>query len=244
MNVDLTEKAIPQLPTTALSCYKLLIFNLFTLLVEKHTIEKHTETDDVSDNQVIDVESVHQDHVPSSGLRMKNRKVVDTGRLIGFKLCTVLLEQHEQRMKTDATIKLIVSDVDKMRFLCKDIWQSLFSRNIDTLQTNHKGTYILHDRVFQWFMNVNAVDKEKEKKLKEVGFTFIENMISGALKRLEMDCTVTSEVKTRRRGSKQKQEKAGEPENKVLDQVTGIMHVIYSIKLADDEPSVVTLPSS
>lgn len=45
---------------------------------------------------------------------------------------------------------LLKSTVDILRFLCKDIWQSMFGKPVDKLQTNHKGIFVLHDLDFQW----------------------------------------------------------------------------------------------
>ena len=38
--------------------------------------------------------------------------------------------------------------LDIIKFLCKDLWQAVFRKQIDNLKTNHRGTFVLTDNVF------------------------------------------------------------------------------------------------
>lgn len=38
--------------------------------------------------------------------------------------------------------------LDIIKFLCKDLWQALFRKQIDNLKTNHRGTFVLTDNLF------------------------------------------------------------------------------------------------
>ena len=35
-----------------------------------------------------------------------------------------------------------------IKFLCKDLWQLVFRKQIDNLKTNHRGTFVLTDTRF------------------------------------------------------------------------------------------------
>jgi hypothetical protein len=39
--------------------------------------------------------------------------------------------------------------LDIIKFLCKDLWQLLFRKQIDNLKTNHRGIYVLTDNTFK-----------------------------------------------------------------------------------------------
>lgn len=40
--------------------------------------------------------------------------------------------------------------LDIMKFICKDLWEEIFRKKIDKLQTNHKGVFVLSDFKFKW----------------------------------------------------------------------------------------------
>ncbi|MEE6489956.1 hypothetical protein FKM82_015743 [Ascaphus truei] len=39
-------------------------------------------------------------------------------------------------------------DLEVVKFVCKDLWMSVFKKQIDNLRTNHQGTYVLQDNRF------------------------------------------------------------------------------------------------
>src|SRR4051794_3935749 len=43
-----------------------------------------------------------------------------------------------------------------VKFLCKEFWLSVFRKQIDKLQTNYKGIYVLHDFQFRWINRCDA----------------------------------------------------------------------------------------
>lgn len=40
--------------------------------------------------------------------------------------------------------------LDVIKFLCKDLWGEVFGKQIDKLQTNHRGVFVLRDADFVW----------------------------------------------------------------------------------------------
>lgn len=43
----------------------------------------------------------------------------------------------------------LTSQLDGLKFICKDLWNALYSKPIDNLKTNHRGTYVLIDQSFK-----------------------------------------------------------------------------------------------
>ncbi|XP_065426799.1 trafficking protein particle complex subunit 6A isoform X1 [Chrysemys picta bellii] len=39
-------------------------------------------------------------------------------------------------------------ELDVLKFLCKDLWMTVFKKQVDNLRTNHQGTYMLQDNQF------------------------------------------------------------------------------------------------
>lgn len=37
-----------------------------------------------------------------------------------------------------------------LKFICKDIWPILHGKSIDSLKTNHRGTFVMVDAEFKW----------------------------------------------------------------------------------------------
>ena len=40
------------------------------------------------------------------------------------------------------------ASLEVIKFLCKELWQALFRKQIDNLKTNHRGTFVLTDNLF------------------------------------------------------------------------------------------------
>ena len=47
-------------------------------------------------------------------------------------------------------------ELEKVKFVCTDFWLSLFRKKVNKLQTNHRGTYVLHDDSFEWVRRLSA----------------------------------------------------------------------------------------
>ena len=50
-----------------------------------------------------------------------------------------------------------------IKFICKEIWQVVFLKQIDNLRTNHKGTYRLQDNAFRAFAMMGKSPAELAK---------------------------------------------------------------------------------
>jgi hypothetical protein len=82
--------------------------------------------------------------------------------------------------------------LDIIKFLCKDFWLSVFRKQVDKLQTNHKGIYVLHDNQFRWLQRVSAANNVVE--LTKPFSAFACGVIRGALSNFGMQATVKADL--------------------------------------------------
>lgn len=57
--------------------------------------------------------------------------------------------------------------LDVIKFLCKDYWNSLFGKSIDNLKTNHRGVYVLQDHHFNWIsrFGIDAASSDQTARM-------------------------------------------------------------------------------
>ncbi|TFK28418.1 TRAPP complex subunit trs33 [Coprinopsis marcescibilis] len=75
--------------------------------------------------------------------------------------------------------------LDAIKFVCKDVWNSMFNKQIDNLRTNHRGVYVLQDNTFKPIQRVSShlgrADAVKKAKIYSV---LAAGIIQGTLSRL------------------------------------------------------------
>lgn len=102
------------------------------------------------------------------------------------------------------------SDLEAVKFVCRDFWEGVFKKQVDVLRTNHKGLYVLTDSNFRWLGRVWANDETAEggddgdgpdgggplggRGKVEDYVVFPCGLICGALTRLGVRCRVTAEI--------------------------------------------------
>ena len=59
------------------------------------------------------------------------------------------------------------SDLDAIKFLCKDLWTLLWKKQIDNLKTNHRGIFVLTDNRFQPLSRMSVDRRAGPKALEE-----------------------------------------------------------------------------
>jgi len=50
----------------------------------------------------------------------------------------------------DAAAAVAAQQLEAVKFLCKEVWTTVFGRQIDKLQTNHRGVFVLKDLDWKW----------------------------------------------------------------------------------------------
>ncbi|KAE8741369.1 hypothetical protein FOCC_FOCC013068 [Frankliniella occidentalis] len=83
-------------------------------------------------------------------------------------------------------------ELDTVKFICTDLWSTIYKKQIDNLRTNHQGVYVLHDCAFRFLSKLSSGRQYLESAPKYVAFTC--GLIRGALANLGIKCLVTAEV--------------------------------------------------
>ncbi|XP_038046297.1 trafficking protein particle complex subunit 6b-like [Patiria miniata] len=84
------------------------------------------------------------------------------------------------------------SELDIIKFICKDFWSSILKKQVDNLRTNHLGVYVLQDNKFRFLVQLSASKQYLEAAPKYLAFTC--GLVRGALANVGLNCIVTAEV--------------------------------------------------
>ncbi|XP_055107172.1 trafficking protein particle complex subunit 6A isoform X2 [Symphalangus syndactylus] len=83
-------------------------------------------------------------------------------------------------------------ELDVLKFLCKDLWVAVFQKQMDSLRTNHQGTYVLQDNSFPLLLPMASGLQYLEEAPKFLAFTC--GLLHGALCTLGIESVVTASV--------------------------------------------------
>eukprot|EP00038_Savillea_parva_P017594 m.21020 g.21020 ORF g.21020 m.21020 type:complete len:153 (+) comp3849_c0_seq1:171-629(+) len=115
--------------------------------------------------------------------------VTDKLEQIGFRVGQALFEQKS------VTGNRFKEQLDVIKFICKEIWQVVFLKQIDNLRTNHKGTFRLQDNTFRPFGMMSNTPAEQAKAKTMLAFPC--GIIRGGLASVGLhDVTVKADVET------------------------------------------------
>ncbi|KAH8076617.1 hypothetical protein JL721_632 [Aureococcus anophagefferens] len=96
-----------------------------------------------------------------------------------------------------AQARVLAADhLEAIKFICKDVWNEIFGKQIDKLQTNHRGVFVLKDYTFRWLARVSSDDAEAMKRVTANILQFPCGVLRGALANLGIVATVTAEYGT------------------------------------------------
>jgi hypothetical protein len=79
--------------------------------------------------------------------RKLHNKLEGLGYSVGGRLC--------ERYSRD--LNWFSEQLDVIKFLCKEFWLAVFQKQVDKLQTNYKGIYVLHDFQFRTLTKIHPV---------------------------------------------------------------------------------------
>ncbi|TKR71630.1 hypothetical protein L596_019198 [Steinernema carpocapsae] len=86
------------------------------------------------------------------------------------------------------------TELDIMKFVCKEFWTSAFGKQVDNLRTNHQGVYVVQDNRFYTVSTFS----ESKQYLEEAAMylSFPSGMVRGALQNLGISSVVTNSCDT------------------------------------------------
>eukprot|EP00753_Platysulcus_tardus_P007671 PLAT15365.1.p1 GENE.PLAT15365.1~~PLAT15365.1.p1 ORF type:complete len:181 (+),score=59.71 PLAT15365.1:48-545(+) len=89
---------------------------------------------------------------------------------------------------------LFVNTLDVMKFICKDFWRVVFQKQVDKLQTNHRGVFVLQDYSFSWLTTLSCAS-DGDGKAEALRYLIIPcSIIRGALSNLGVDSVVNADI--------------------------------------------------
>jgi len=83
-------------------------------------------------------------------------------------------------------------ELDCMKWVCKDMWQAVYRKQVDNLRTNRQGHYVLQDNKFTFLQSISNTQQYLDSAPKFLVFTC--GLIRGALSNLGITSVVTAEV--------------------------------------------------
>ncbi|XP_004401044.1 PREDICTED: trafficking protein particle complex subunit 6A isoform X1 [Odobenus rosmarus divergens] len=83
-------------------------------------------------------------------------------------------------------------ELDILKFLCRDLWVAVFQKQMDSLRTNHQGTYVLQDNSFPLLIRMASGLQYLEEAPKFLAFTC--GLLRGTLCILGIKSLVTASV--------------------------------------------------
>eukprot|EP01126_Amoeba_proteus_P001512 TRINITY_DN10447_c0_g1_i2.p1 TRINITY_DN10447_c0_g1~~TRINITY_DN10447_c0_g1_i2.p1 ORF type:complete len:137 (+),score=21.78 TRINITY_DN10447_c0_g1_i2:168-578(+) len=108
--------------------------------------------------------------------------------LLGFRVGQKLVEKYT----TDRP--RFNEKIDIIKFICREFWQLLFQKQVDSLRTNRKGVFVLTDNKFRWITRLSSDTSHRTKQLVEKYVVFPCGLIKGALDVLGVPCFVKAEI--------------------------------------------------
>jgi len=124
-------------------------------------------------------------------------KIERLGFDVGYRLCE-RLAQHKalgpppvpSSAGKDGPDPSASIQLEAVKFLCKEFWTEVFRKQIDKLQTNHRGVFVLKDHELRWLRRLPPEDETaRVAAIKMLAFPC--GLIRGALSNLGISAVVS-----------------------------------------------------
>lgn len=135
-------------------------------------------------------------HTSPSSPPLQSQRELDKLRTIGEHVGKALAERLSTEKKGPLT-----SQLEVVKWICKDFWNAVFQKSVDNLKTNHKGTYLLRDTSFRWTKRVSqnvygGVERIPGSAVCTEYLVLPEAMVKGALRAFGIEASVQAETST------------------------------------------------
>ncbi|EGG12881.1 uncharacterized protein MELLADRAFT_87210 [Melampsora larici-populina 98AG31] len=96
------------------------------------------------------------------------KRIDQLGYKVGYILSEKLIKDKPRLPRNPqyaSTHESFVPDsLEVIKFICKDLWLSIFNKQVDNLRTNHRGVYVLQDYGFKPFLKLIPNQSTLESK--------------------------------------------------------------------------------
>jgi trafficking protein particle complex subunit 6 len=135
---------------------------------------------------------------------MAAAKLERIGYSVGYRLCERLAQTKTfgttagasgNSAKKDPAAAVAASQLEAVKFLCKEFWIEVFRKQIDKLQTNHRGVFVLKDLELRWLTRFpNNQENARVTAIQLLAFPC--GMLRGALANLGIPSVVSCDFLT------------------------------------------------
>lgn len=136
---------------------------------------------------------------------MAAAKLERIGYSVGYRLCERLAQSKtfgvanagggSASSKKDPAAAVAASQLEAVKFLCKEFWIEVFRKQIDKLQTNHRGVFVLKDLELRWLTRFpNNQENARVTAIQLLAFPC--GMLRGALANLGIPSVVSCDFLT------------------------------------------------
>ncbi|KAH9819210.1 transport protein particle component-domain-containing protein [Melampsora americana] len=167
-------------------------------LIYKSTLHSITHQNPIQPNQISNPSSLHSNQFSHPIIQENVSKQIDQ---LGYKIGYILSERlSKEKSRIQRDVKYVSNQIfqpdslEVIKFICKDLWLSIFNKQVDNLRTNHKGIYVIQDYGFKPFLKLISSVQSLECK------SFIQNIlifhcaiIRGSLMNLGLQTQVKSD---------------------------------------------------
>ncbi|KAK0558039.1 hypothetical protein OC846_000031 [Tilletia horrida] len=87
------------------------------------------------------------------------------------------------------------STLDVLKFVCKELWTTIWEKQVDNLRTNHRGVYVLQDNSFKPLLRLSTpLGQAETARLSKAHLAYPIGIIRGALSQMGVPATVVAEA--------------------------------------------------
>jgi hypothetical protein len=97
--------------------------------------------------------SPEEEEAVTVAAEMAAAKLERMGYATGYRLCERLAQNKTWNVAAagqDPAAATAAQQLEAVKFLCKEVWMQVFNKQIDKLQTNHRGVFVLRDLELTW----------------------------------------------------------------------------------------------
>ncbi len=160
-------------------------------------IQSQSQVNDSGNNTSISPqqEAEQEEHLQKQQILM-NENIAAKMERMGFDVGYRLVERLSQSKSLipptahNKTPSQTVLQLEAVKFICKEFWTEVFRKQIDKLQTNHKGVFVLKDTKFKWLDRMPSdLDVARSMAIKILALPC--GLIRGALSNLGIAAVVS-----------------------------------------------------
>lgn len=144
--------------------------------------------------QRTDAAAGDDEEIRTVAAEMAAAKLERLGAAVGYRF-TERLAEHKtwstvSTSNTDIAAAVAAQQLEAVKFLCKELWMEVFAKQMDKLQTNHRGVFVLKDLELKWLTRF-PVGSEAARVAAIRSLAFPCGVLRGALANLGIPAVVS-----------------------------------------------------